>query len=196
MRIVTGSLRGRTIPFSTKRHGQVRVTSARLKEAVFNMLGGWLEGQSVLDLCAGSGQIALEAHSRGARVTVAEPDGRRHAQLRNLIHEWQLSDIELLNTKAQLLIPQLAGAGRRFDVVYADPPYDAALADSPLSEALLRLCGETRLLAADGLLLVQHSRRLDLPEASGSLSLQRRRHYGDTDLSVYAPTSTDLGEPQ
>jgi len=196
LRIVTGSLRGRTIPFSTKRHGQVRVTSSRLKEAVFDMLGGWLEGQAFLDLCAGSGQIALEAHSRGARVTVTEPDSRRHAQLRRLVGEWQVSGLELLNTKAQMIIPTLAGAGRQFDVVYADPPYDATHAGSPLSEALLRLCGETGLLAADGLLLVQHSRRLDLPQDSGSLSLQRRRNYGDTDLSVYAPATTDSGEPQ
>lgn len=188
MRIVTGSLRGRVIPFSTKRHGHVRVTSARLKEAVFAMLGGSLEGQTFLDLCAGSGQMALEAYSRGARVTATEPDGRRHGLLRRLVQEWQLVDFELLNSKAQILIPQLAQASRPFDVAYADPPYDATHADAALSEVLLRLAGETDLLAPGGLLLVQHSRRLDLPEASGSLVLQRRRTYGDTDLSAYGPT--------
>lgn len=186
MRVITGSLRGRSIPFSPKRHGNVRVTSSRLKEAVFAMLGGSLEGQSFLDLCAGSGQIALEAHSRGARVTALEPDGRRFKVLRQLTRDWGLSEIDLLNTKAQVALPQLAASGRSFDTVYADPPYDATRGDTPLSQVLLDLCGEGDLLAPDGLVLVQHSRRLDLPETSGALALRRRRSYGDTDLSVYA----------
>ena len=77
MRIVTGRLRGRTIPFSPKRHGDIRVTSGRLKEAVFDRLGSCLKGLRFLDICAGSGQIALEAYSRGATVTAVEPDRRR-----------------------------------------------------------------------------------------------------------------------
>lgn len=186
MRIITGSLRGRTIPFSPKRHGRARVTSDRLKETVFAILGASLHDQTFLDLCAGSGQMALEAHSRGARVTANEPDGRRHASLRQLVHEWRLADFELLNTKAQVLIPRLAEASRSFDMVYADPPYDARHGDAALSEALLRLAGEAGLLAPEGLLLVQHSRRQDLPEASGCLVLQRRRSYGETELSTYA----------
>ncbi|MFH1569220.1 MAG: RsmD family RNA methyltransferase [Gemmatimonadota bacterium] len=186
MRIVAGTLRGRTIPFTPKRHGHVRVTSAKLKEAVFAILGASLEGETFLDLCAGSGQIALEAHSRGARVLANEPDGRREACLRHLVRQWQLTDFELHGAKAQVLIPQLAAQGRSFDIVYADPPYEATHADLPLSEALLRLAAEAGLLAPGGLLLVQHSRRLDLPERCGNLLRQRRRTYGDTDLSHYA----------
>ena len=187
MRIITGALRGRAIPFNPKRSGHVRVTSDRLKEAVFDILGSSLEGQAFLDLCAGSGQMALEAHSRGARVTATEPDGRRHGLLKRLVREWELPDFELYALKAQVLMPQLASAGRRFEVAYVDPPYDATWADLPLSRALLQVAGDSDLLEPGGRLFVQHSRRLDLPEGSGSLALTRRRTYGDTDLSEYAP---------
>lgn len=186
MRIVSGTLRGRTIPFTPRRHGHVRVTSARLKEAVFAILGATLEDQTFLDLCAGSGQIALEASSRGARVVANEPDRRREGYLRHLVRDWQLDGFELHGAKAQALIPQLAREGRQFDVVYVDPPYEATYESLPLSEALLRLVAETGLLASGGVLLVQHSRRLDLPERCGPLTRQRRRTYGDTDLSQYA----------
>ena len=88
MRIVTGIYRGRRIP-SGNRLGDIRLTSTRLKEAVFSMLGPDLQGQTFLDLCAGSGQIGLEALSRGATVEFNEPDRRRLSQIRSLLDEWR-----------------------------------------------------------------------------------------------------------
>ena len=185
VRITTGSLRGRLIPYSPRGHGDVRVTSAKLKEALFAMLGGSLHDQTFLDVCSGSGQIALEACSRGARVTANEPDPRRHARLENLIAEWRPNGLDLFSLKAQILIPRLDAEGRRFDTIYLDPPYQATSKGQPLSVALLELLGESNLLDTAGVLMVQHSVRLDLPDASGPLILQRRRPYGDTALSLY-----------
>jgi len=185
VRITTGSLRGRLIPYNPRHDGDVRVTSAKLKEALFAMLGGSLHDQTFLDLCSGSGQIALEACSRGARVTANEPDRRRHALLEKLIAEWRVDGLDLYNQKAQILIPRLDADGRHFDTIYLDPPYDAVWRDQPLSTALLELLGQSSLLDAAGVLMVQHSVRLDLPDVSGSLALQRRRPYGDTTLSLY-----------
>ena len=190
MRIITGHLKGRTIPFSPKRHGGIRLTSARLKEALFASLGTAIDGQVFLDLCAGSGQIGLEAHSRGARVTAAEPDARCFQSLKNLLCEWGIQDLELINTKAQLLIPQLEQKRRRFDAIYVDPPYDASLAGEPLSLALLDLLGCSSLVGQDGLVMVQHSKRLPHPAEHAGLSLQRQRPYGDSLLSVYRRTSS------
>ena len=189
MRIITGHLKGRTIPFNPRRHGDIRLTSSMLKEAVFASLGPSLEGRAFLDLCAGSGQIGLEAHSRGARVTTAEPDAKRYSHLRSLLEDWDASDgVELFNTRAQLLIPQLEQQDRRFDVVYVDPPYDATLGDEPLSLALLRRLGRSHLLGDGGIVMVQHSRHLQLPSVEDGLSCRKQRRYGDTLLSVYGPS--------
>ena len=188
MRITTGSLRGRRIPYNPRRNGAVRVTSAKLKEAVFAMLGGSLQEQTFLDLCSGSGQIALEAWSRGARVTANEPDRGRLTLLQNLMAEWRVRGLDLFGLKAQMLIPRLHAEDRHFGTIYLDPPYDATWQGQPLSVALLELLGECHLLDATGVLMVQHSARQDLPDASGALVLQRHRPYGDTTLSLYVPS--------
>lgn len=188
LRIITGHLKGRTIPFSPKRQGDIRLTSSRLKEAIFASIGPTLEGQAFLDLCAGSGQIGLEALSRGARVTSVEPDLRRYTCLRKLLDDWEVRDgVELVNTQAQLLIPQLEQQGRRFDAVYVDPPYDATLGDEPLCLALLRKLAHSEVLGLERPVMVQHSRRLELPAEVGRLSCRKQRVYGDTLLSVYRP---------
>ena len=150
------------------------------------MFGGSLHDQTFLDLCSGSGQMALEACSRGARVTANEPDRRRHALVEKLATEWRVDGLDLFNLKAQILIPRLHADGREFDTIYLDPPYEATLGGRPSSTALLEQLGEYNLLDAAGVLMVQHSARLDLPEASGHLIQQRRRPYGDTALSTYA----------
>ena len=185
MRIVTGILKGRTIPFNPRRQGPIRLTPSRLKEAVFTMLGADLEDQSFLDLCAGCGQIGLEAYSRGARVTLNEPDQRRHAHLRALLQQWGLNEIELHRVRAQSLIPRLEAQQRPFHIAYLDPPYRATLGREPLSLALLRQLGHSGLLAEEGLVFVQHQKELDLPPDEGRLCLLRQRPCGQTTLSIY-----------
>jgi len=184
LRIVTGHLKGRVIPADRGRD-DIRLTSSRLKEAIFAMLGVDLSGQTFLDLCAGSGQIGLEACSRGARVTLNEPDRRRCDRLRRLLQQWQVREVELHNAKAQAIIPRLRDQGRRFDTVYLDPPYPATQSDRPLSLSLFEQLNGGQLFTADGLLLVQHQIKMELPGTTGKLSLLRRRDYGNTALSIY-----------
>ena len=193
MRIVTGSLKGRSIPFNPRRHGEIRVTSARLKEAVFSMLGP-LEGRSFLDLCAGSGQIALEAYSRGGRVTACEPNGRRYRMLRELLRAWGVDGrLQLSNQKAQMLISQGGGS---YDGVYVDPPYEATLGGRPLSLALAEQLALSGMLGSGGMLFVQHPGGLHLPDSLDSLRLERRRRFGDSAVSVYAPAEADGPAPR
>ncbi len=184
MRIVTGIYRGRRIP-SGGRLGDIRLTSARLKEAVFSMLAPDLGGQTFLDLCAGSGQIGLEALSRGATVELNEPDRRRLSQIRSLLYQWQAGVAGLHSDKAQSLIPRLETTGRRFDIVYADPPYHARYHKAPLLLGLIEALGQSALLSDGGLLFVQNQIELDLPEASGCLALTQQRAYGNTALGIY-----------
>ena len=95
------------------------------------MLGPDLKGRTFLDLCAGSGQMGLEALSRGASVEINEPDHLRRRQIRSLLYQWRAGVAGLHSVKAQHLIPQLAAAGRRFDIVYADPPVPRPLLRCP-----------------------------------------------------------------
>ena len=193
MRIVTGSLKGRSIPFNPRRHGEIRLTSARLKEAVFSMLGP-LEGRSFLDLCAGSGQIALEAYSRGGRVTACEPNGRRYRMLRELLRAWGVDErLQLSNQKAQMLISQGGGS---YDGVYVDPPYEATLGGRPLSLALAEQLALSGMIDSGGMMFVQHPGGLHLPDSLDSLSLDRRRRFGDSAVSVYAPAEADCPAPR
>ena len=189
MRIITGTLKGRQIPFNPRRFGDIKVTSGKLKEALFSTLGGTLAGHSFLDLCAGSGQIALEAWSRGAQVTAIEPDQRRLTYLRKLVAEWNVEGMELLGIRAQTLIPQFQRQSRRFDTIYLDPPYDARHGSQPLSIALIESLGDTDLLNENGTLAVQHFKGLALPPAQGCLRLVQDRPYGDTVLTRYASDS-------
>jgi 16S rRNA (guanine966-N2)-methyltransferase len=185
MRVVAGDLRGRNIP-SHRCLSSVRLTASHLKEAVFSRLGADLTGLNFLDLCAGSGQIGLEAYSRGAQLTINEPDRRRHEQIQQLIRSWRLEEVCLLSAKAQTLLPQLESRRQRFDLVYLDPPYHATHGGVPLSCFLLEQLGALELLPqAAGLGLVQHQKELSLPAASGSLERIDQRTYGNTSLSTY-----------
>lgn len=184
MRIVTGTYRGRRIP-SGNRLGDIRLTSTRLKEAVFSMLGADLGGQTFLDLCAGSGQIGLEALSRGATVELNEPDRRRLGHIRTLLYEWRAGVAALHSAKAQALIPKLDAENRRFDMIYADPPYHLRYCGAPLLLGLIEILGASTLLNDDGLFFAQHQTELTLPESSGCLRLSKQRAYGNTALGIY-----------
>ena len=163
-----------------------------LKEAVFAMLGPSLQEFAFLDLCSGSGQMGLEACSRGAAVVFNEPDQRRFSQIRALTREWRLTDIELFSEKAQILLPRLSAQQRLFDAIYLDPPYDATFESRPLSLALIERLGNCRLLTEEGQLFAQVPKSLALPEEAGHLKLLRERKYGDTVLGVFTPaTSSD-----
>ena len=185
MRVITGSLKGRTIPFSARK-GSLRVTGSMLKEAVFAMLGPQLQESAFLDLCAGSGQMGFEACSRGASVVFNEPDRRRFGQIKTLARQWRLRNIEMFSAKAQVLLPRLCEQQRAFDAIYLDPPYDATFESRPLSLTLIEKLGASRILAPGGRLYAQVQKSLDLPEEAGELTLQRQRKYGDTLLGIFA----------
>jgi len=187
VRIVTGVLKGRSIPYNPRLQGRIRLTSSKLKEAIFAMLGADLSGRSFLDLCAGCGQLGLEAHSRGARVTINEPDKRRCTHIRTLLQEWNLQGIDLYSNKAQVLIPRLQTQQRPFHTIYLDPPYHEHSHGRPLSLKLLELLGHDPVLEQDGLIFVQCQSDLDLPQTEGRLSLLRQRDYGKTILGIYHP---------
>ena len=178
MRVVAGAFKGRRL--KPPAWEGLRPTSDRLRETLFDILGGAVEDARVLDGYAGTGAIGIEALSRGAaRVTFVEDD-RRAVKL----IEQNLASLAIRVGRE----PQEGHVNIRsgfrglteasFDVIVLDPPYarDAA------AEALAAAAG---LLAPSGRLVVEHAARHAPPAAHGRLRLQRTVTAGDSALSFY-----------
>jgi 16S rRNA (guanine(966)-N(2))-methyltransferase RsmD len=187
MRIIAGSLRSRALEAPAGL--ATRPTSDRLRETLFNVLAPRMEGAVFLDLYAGSGAVGIEALSRGAaQVAFVE---RAPAALKVL-----RGNLDRLGLRAGFRIhPGSVGAwlrrlvsdsgqGASFDLVFLDPPYDAALEYA----ATLGLLGgaATGLLAAGALVIAEHRRKERFEDRYGSLERTRLLEQGDAALSFYA----------
>ena len=176
MRIIAGSRKGHTI--QAPQGLETRPTSDRVRENVFNIVAPWVEGARVLDLYAGSGAMGLEALSRGAQVAVfveADPDAVRAIE-RNL-DKLRLTGATVLRRDAVSGLAQEVTAGRKYDLVLADPPYAMTNYD-PLARYL------PRVLSEDGLLVLESGAKSE-PELPG-LEVRTTRKYGSTRVTVFA----------
>jgi 16S rRNA (guanine(966)-N(2))-methyltransferase RsmD len=159
----------------------LRPTSSRVRQALFNLLGARIPGGSFLDLYAGTGLVGIEALSRGAGLVVfveRNPSSVRGIRL-NLEETAPTGAARVFAASAETAIHDLEKEGRRFDVVYADPPWDPGLPASIFE-------GAARLLEEGGVLVVEHrtSRPLTIPR---SMALRPGRSYrhGDATLAVF-----------
>lgn len=133
----------------------------------------------MLDLCAGSGALGLEALSRGAAsVLLIERDRQVVEVLRENVARVGLPGARVVVGDARREIVRLGEGGARFDLVLLDPPFDAGLS-APLVSALVAV----GLLAAGGVVVVEH-REGEPPEVAG-LTLSERRRYGTVALAIY-----------
>jgi 16S rRNA (guanine(966)-N(2))-methyltransferase RsmD len=182
VRVVAGAFRGRRL-VSPAWEG-LRPTSDRLRETLFNILGGRVVGARVLDGFAGTGAIGIEALSRGAsHVTFVESDPRAvRLILRNLAVCRVTSAYTMMPAAFEESSGRLGGA--RFDLVLLDPPY--AVAD--LGELVAR-AGER--LEAEGWLILEHAARREAPERTASLARFRVVRSGDSALSFYRRRGDD-----
>ena len=178
MRIIAGSLKGRRL--RSPGWPGLRPTSDRLRETLFNVLGERVRGADVLDACAGTGALGLEALSRGARaVTFVDADRRAAAYIGDHAARFGVADrcrivcARLPGTAAVRELPQ------GFDVILLDPPYDNADTDAILSAVGARL-------AAGGVLVLERARRAAPPAVEG-LAAARRVVAGDSALEFYTP---------
>jgi 16S rRNA (guanine(966)-N(2))-methyltransferase RsmD len=175
MRIIAGERKGHTIYAPKGR--DTRPTSDRVRENVFNIVAPWVEDARVLDLYAGSGAMGLEALSRGAASVVfvdSDADAVRAIE-RNLQKLW-LTRGTVLRVDATTSLAQESTAGRKYDLVLADPPYEMTDYDT-LARYL------PRVLADDGLLVLESASRSE-PEIAG-LGVRTTRKYGSTRVTVF-----------
>lgn len=188
MRVITGSAKGR--PLKTVKDRAVRPTSDRVKESLFNIIGPRVVDASFLDLFAGSGSVGIEALSRGARVCVFVELQSAHLRIvaENLKTTGLQDRAELIRRDARAALADLGNRGRRFDLVFVDPPYGQNLVPE-----VLTLIDARGVLAEGGWVICEHHAKDPVPAVAGGLYKFREVVFGETVLSIYRAEARDAG---
>jgi 16S rRNA (guanine(966)-N(2))-methyltransferase RsmD len=166
----------------------IRPTRGIVREAVFDVLGQDLTGMFVLDLFAGSGAVGIEAVSHGAeRVVGVEKDSKCAEVISENLSLLPIEKdtpggppYEILQMDAFAAVKLFAGQGKKFDMIFVDPPYSRGLA-----KKALKTLGGYDILQPNCVIFIQHDKREILPEHQGRIVLFRQRKYGSTYLSIY-----------
>jgi len=161
---------------------KMRPTPMRVKEALFNILGNGVVGSSFLDLYAGSGQIGIEALSRGAKEVIFVDNHPSAIRLirTNLGFLHSEEDLKIPRNNVLRAISNLSKEKKRFDIIFLDPPYESRLVKNTL-QALAK----SDILKTTTLVIAEHHKSLNLDKEIGSLERVRQEKYGDTVLSFY-----------
>lgn len=175
MRVITGSARGRKL--IALEGNDVRPTTDRVKEGMFSAIQFELEGAEILDLFSGSGQLGIEALSRGAKSAVFVDNSKKSLDTvkANLEITGFTDKAELYNMNC---IDHIKINSRKFDFIFLDPPYGKGI----LTE-ILPILGKN--LNNNGKLLCEHEQNLVLPDEISGLRLKKIYKYGKIKVSLY-----------
>ncbi len=198
MRIIAGSLGSRTL--AAPPGVATRPTSDRLRETLFNVLAPRIQGAAFVDLYAGSGAVGIEALSRGAaRVEFVERAPAALKILRGNLERLGLREgFRVHGCAVGAFLRRAAEAGRkreqyeavrvRYEVLFLDPPWDAA---EEYAAALGLLGGKAAgILIEDAVVIAEHRRKMRLEDRYGLLERTRLLEQGDAALSFYALATT------
>jgi 16S rRNA (guanine(966)-N(2))-methyltransferase RsmD len=175
MRVITGIARGKRLV--TPDGSDVRPTSDKVKEALFSALQFDIEGRRVLDLFAGSGQLGIEALSRGAKSCVFVDNSRASINLvkKNL----EITGLQDCAKVIQSDFSSFAAMSRdTFDMVFLDPPYAAGLLTDAIKAVL-------PLMSDYGMIICEYPPEVSIPEEIGGFSVYRTYRYGKINAAVY-----------
>ncbi|MDO5137768.1 MAG: 16S rRNA (guanine(966)-N(2))-methyltransferase RsmD [Oscillospiraceae bacterium] len=176
MRVNTGTAKGRVIE-TLPGEDLVRPTSQKVKEALFSALQFFIPGATMLDLFAGSGQMGIEALSRGASHCVFVDNSREAIT----VIKKNLNNTDLFSkaTVAQMdAIRYIERASLKFDFIFADPPYHKEIAGALLPHL-------DKMLEEGGCIAIETEREANLPDEVLSLVLKKRYNYGSTTIWMY-----------
>ncbi len=188
MRVIAGKARGTRL--AELKGADIRPTLDRVKESFFNKVGPHLEGETFLDLFAGTGSMGVEALSRGAeKVVFVEKNHRAQSLIISNLERChfgtEAGDSEeknwiLLKQDAFHALPVLEEHGTRFDIVYVDPPFP----DDVYENCLLTL-SRSQLLMESSLVVVEHHSKKVLEKKYDKLIFQVERRRGASCLTYY-----------
>ena len=175
MRVITGSARGMTL--KTLEGETTRPTTDRVKEAIFSAIQFETEGARVLDLFAGSGQMGIEALSRGASDAVfVDSDKGAIRLLKATVDNTKFADkSRIMQSDAFAFLHMNIN---KFDIVFLDPPYSAGLLERALD-------GVSDFVDTAGTVVCEHPLKAELPEECGGLKKYRSYKYGKTAVTIY-----------
>ena len=174
MRVITGTARGRKLQEPSGM--DIRPTADVVKEAVFNIIQFDIEGRRVLDLFAGTGQLGIEALSRGAAECVFVDESAKAVKL---VRE-NLSRCKLEGRVMQSDGPGYLERGGKFDIIFLDPPYESGL----LEQAMEKIA-QFDILSPHGIMVAESPQNQTLPELPAPYGLYREYRYGKIKVSIY-----------
>ena len=175
MRIISGSARGRRLREPADYN--IRPTTDKVKESIFNIIQFEIEGRRVLDLFAGTGQLGLEALSRGAESAVFVDASNAAIKIigENIKACGFEKQSQVLRSDAMAALPRLG----KFDVILLDPPYDEDIMDKVIDKII-----EFDILKVNGIILCETRAETVLPEVSAPYSLRKEYKYGKIKLTL------------
>lgn len=177
MRIISGSRRGHKLyEFEGM---DIRPTTDRVKESIFNLIQSYVPGARVLDMFAGSGALSFEALSRGAvSAVLADSDRRSVDIIKKNAEALKFSELcDIVNGSCFDLLKR-CGKGS-FDIVFMDPPYNKGFIEPALAEI-----AEREILSEDGIVVLE-SDNTDFSGEFQGLEIVKQRRYGRTYITVY-----------
>lgn len=178
MRVITGSARGAKL--KTLEGLATRPTSDRVKEAIFNIIQFGIEGRRVLDLFGGSGQLAIEALSRGAEYAVIVDESREAV---NVIKD-NLKKVRFDQNASVFqmdYLRYLSTSREKFDIIFLDPPY----AEKMLENALRKI-SEIDILSEGGIIVCERPKEKEMPATVGDFICSKDYIYGKTAINIYS----------
>lgn len=181
MRVITGTARGRKL--RTLEGNDVRPTTDKVKEAIFSIIQFDIEGSTILDLFAGSGQLGIEALSRGAKSCVFVDNSRTSIEVvkenvaaTGFQKQSRISNIESANF--------LKMSVDTFDIAFLDPPYEKGIIEASMPLLASKMSDR-------GIVVCEHEKGLVLPEEYGNLKKHKVYKYGKIEVTVYRSGNGD-----
>ncbi len=178
MRIISGKYKGHPLVSFDADH--IRPTTDRVKETLFNMIQGYVEEARVLDLFSGTGNLGLEALSRGAQEVVFVEKSRKSIQIleKNLQKLKITEGFQIVNKDVISFLGNYEG--EPFDVIFADPPFTEQMAHEVMESADL-----SKVFKSETLMMIESARREKILDDYSSLTRYNHREFGDKILSFF-----------
>lgn len=176
MRVITGSARGKRL-VTVPGNDIVRPTGEKVKEALFSSIQFDIEGRRVLDLFAGSGQLGIEALSRGAEsATFVDCNDASLKVLKQNLENTALMPLATVY-KSDYAAFALR-CSQKFDIAFLDPPYKAGILEDALEKVI-------PLMSDYGTVFCEHPTEICLPEKVNGFCISKIYKYGKTAVAVY-----------
>lgn len=180
MRVISGSRKG--TPLKSLPGTSTRPTSDKVKESVFNKIGPYFEGGTVVELFGGSGSIAIEALSRGMeQAIIFEKNAKACTIIKANVEKCRLNDqVHIERKDARQAGTILQQRNTVIDLLFVDPPY----AELDYYDVITQIATQG-LLAEDATIVCEHEKRVVLPDAYGAFVQINSAIYGSTAITIY-----------